>query len=113
MISLALNCVGVALYVVTFAMNQTGRIEYRSACATNVIAAALCFVADVMDHAVIGQAIQCVVGVLNAWLWWRNGGGGRFKRAARELGEKSKARVQALVEQMTPSPIPSPAGGGA
>lgn len=45
-----------------------------------------------------------------AILWWRRGGGKRTKKAARHLGEKSKARVQALVEQMTPSPVPSPVG---
>jgi hypothetical protein len=52
-------------------------------------------------------------GALAVWFgvqWWRGGGGGHTKRAARELGAKSRARVDALVRQMTPSPIPSPAG---
>lgn len=58
-----------------------------------------------------GIAINGLAGVLSTYLWWKNGGGRKGRKAARELGAKSKARVQALVDQMTPSPIPSPAGG--
>lgn len=46
-----------------------------------------------------------------AYLWWRNRRNGRWKRAARELGAKSRARVEALARQMTPSPIPTLVGG--
>lgn len=45
------------------------------------------------------------------WRWWKHRRGGRKKRTAKALGAKSRARIQALVRRMTPSPIPSPAGG--
>jgi hypothetical protein len=43
------------------------------------------------------------------WQWWKRRKG-RGKKALKELGAKSRARVEALVRQMTRSPIPSPAG---
>lgn len=45
------------------------------------------------------------------WRWWNGRRGGRGRKALRELGAKSRARIEALVERMKPSPIPSPAGG--
>jgi predicted negative regulator of RcsB-dependent stress response len=44
------------------------------------------------------------------WQWWKHRRNGRMKKAAKALGAKSKARVEALVRQMTRSPIPSPVG---
>jgi hypothetical protein len=47
------------------------------------------------------------------WLWWKNRRKGRGRKALKELGDKSRRRVQVLVEQMTPSPVPTPAGSAA
>lgn len=69
------------------------------------------FVSDVIAGSptflTVGQGLFAA---FYTWLWWRNRRKGRWKRAAKELGAKSRARVEALVEQMTPSPIPVPAG---
>lgn len=70
-----------------------------------------------------GYAVGCLVAVLflgskTGWVgvvlalafwWWTGGGGDRTRKAARELGEKSKARIQKLVEQVTPQPVGSAA----
>ena len=64
---------------------------------------------------VAGNAMSSVVGAVAtsyfAVLWWRNRRKGRGRRVAKQLGAKSRALVEALVENMTRSPIPSPAGG--
>lgn len=57
-----------------------------------------------------GCAVDAFWFVVAAYLWWRNRRKGGWKRAARELGAKSQARVEALLENMSPSPIPSPVG---
>ncbi|GAA4626721.1 hypothetical protein GCM10023196_036110 [Actinoallomurus vinaceus] len=44
------------------------------------------------------------------WLWWRGRRNGRGKRVAKELGAKSRARIEVMARRMTPSPIPTPAG---
>lgn len=46
-----------------------------------------------------------LVTVWALWMWWRRGGGDKTKKAARELGAKSRARVQALVDAITPAPL--------
>lgn len=44
-------------------------------------------------------------------MWWNNrGGGGNFRKAARQIGDKGKALVRALVDQLNPAPQPSGAG---
>lgn len=70
------------------------------------------FVSVVAD----GSMWATVNGLLAIWctyVWWKNRRNGRGKKALRELGARSRARVEAMVRQMTPSPIPSPVGGGA
>lgn len=57
-------------------------------------------------------ALTGLTGAYFVWLWWRSGGGRGLRRTARQLGAKSAARVQALVRQMTPSPVPLPGGAG-
>lgn len=42
--------------------------------------------------------------------WWWTGGGGRGRKVARRLGDKGKALVRALVDQLSPAPQPSGAG---
>lgn len=68
------------------------------------------FISSVMDTSPPWTAITGLIAAIYTWLWWKNRRKGRGRRALRELGDKSRRRVAALVEQMTPSPIPSPAG---
>lgn len=70
----------------------------------------LLFLSACLDHSIGFAALQAALAGIYVWLWWRNGGGRRMKKIARELGAKSKARVDALVEQMQPSPISVPGG---
>ncbi len=56
------------------------------------------------------------VTVLTALYWWRSGSGRRRRRALRELGAKSRARIAAMVTRMRERPPrpalrPVPAGG--
>lgn len=64
----------------------------------------------VVSRSVGFAAFQAGLTGIYAWLWWKGRRRGRMKKAAKELGEKSRARVQALVDQLTPSPIPTPGG---
>ena len=76
---------------------------------------AVSFTLVAAGDALVGQYLWAAVGAIAAiWCaidWWHNRRNGKWKRAARALGAKSKARVEALIENMTPSPIPSPVGG--
>lgn len=46
------------------------------------------------------------------YMWWRHRDrDGKGKKALKELGAKSRARIASLVEQMTPSPIQTPVRG--
>jgi threonine/homoserine/homoserine lactone efflux protein len=54
------------------------------------------------------SGIQAAGAVYFTWLWWRNGGGRRPRPTLRQIGAKSRARIQTLVRQMTPSPVPTP-----
>lgn len=70
----------------------------------------LCFVANVLEGDLPWAVFQGSLAVIYSWLWWRGRRNGRGKRALKELGAKSRERVEALVRQMTPSPIPAPGG---
>lgn len=70
----------------------------------------LCFLSSVMDADPISAVVFGLIAAFHARRWWKNRRNGRGRRALRELGDKSRRRIQALVDQMTPSPIPSPAG---
>lgn len=69
------------------------------------------FIANVMEGSTIWAALFGLLAALFTWLWWKGRRRGRGRRALRELGAKSRARIEAMVRNMTPSPIPSPAGG--
>lgn len=71
------------------------------------------FISRVLDPSPLWTSISGLLAVLYTYLWWRNRRGGRGRKTLRELGAKSRARVEALARNMTPSPIPSPAGGRA
>ncbi|MFV2172265.1 hypothetical protein ACFHW2_12230 [Actinomadura sp. LOL_016] len=73
----------------------------------------LAFIACAVSQDVFRTAFFGSGAVLFTWLWWKNRPRGRGRRALRELGAKSRARVRALADRMTPSPIPSPVGGRA
>lgn len=74
------------------------------------IGAWLVFVACLMVGAIYPAAVFGVLAVLATRRWWNGRRKGRGRKALKELGDKSRRRVQALVDRMTPSPIPSPAG---
>jgi hypothetical protein len=75
------------------------------------IAGWLAFLSNVIDQSPGWSTWSGLVAAFCTYLWWKNRRNGRWKKAAKALGAKSKARVQALVRQITPSPIPSPVGG--
>lgn len=77
------------------------------------IGCGLSFVASVLEADALGTAINGLFTAWFTWLWWKNRRNGRRKRAMKDLGAKSRARIEAMVRQMTPSPIPSPVGGAA
>jgi hypothetical protein len=63
-----------------------------------------------MDHDFFGAALNGVWIAGLVWNYFKHGGGKGLKKAALELGEKSRARIQTLVDNLDPSPIPSPVG---
>lgn len=68
-------------------------------------------IADVIALAALAPgALGVLLAVVYTIAWWRNRRKGRGRKALKELGAKSRARVRSLVRRMTPSPIPSPAG---
>lgn len=56
------------------------------------------------DDLLMGS-INGLAAVLMTWLWWK--GGGRARRAFRQLGAKSTARISALVRNLAPTPAPT------
>ena len=68
------------------------------------------FIYDALTGSPIWATFQGAAAVLHAWLWWRGRRKGRMKKALKELGAKSRARIEALVERLSPSPIPAPGG---
>ena len=101
---LLLDGLGVGLYLVSFF------VSLRTGLAMSAIAGFVLVIADVLDGSPGWATFQGALAALFVWLWWRNGGGRRMKKAARELGAKSQARVDALVNQLRPSPVPAPGG---
>jgi hypothetical protein len=103
-LDIMLDAVGTGLYIVSFFP------PLRTGLALASFAAVTLFVAAVVDGSTIAAVIQGFFAATFAWLWWRNGGGHGMKKAAKSLGAKSKARVDALVKKIEPSPIPAPGG---
>ncbi len=57
-------------------------------------------------HNYIALSLHSFFAAVAIWLWWNNpNGGGKAKKAARELGDKSRARVRALVDALMPQPV--------
>jgi hypothetical protein len=53
--------------------------------------------------------IQAAGAAFFTWLWWLSGGGRGPRKALRQVGAKSAARIKALTQRIHPSPVPSPA----
>ena len=68
------------------------------------------FVAGVINANRWLAILSGLCAVWMTWLWWNNRRNRRRRRALRELGAKSRARIAAMVRNMSPSPIASPAG---
>lgn len=89
-----------------------GRPELKSPCyACYAVAWWVMFVAQVMKGETLWATLNGLLAAAYTVAWWHNRRKGRGKKALKEQGDKSRRRVQALVDQMTPSPIPSPVGG--
>lgn len=73
----------------------------------------IAFVTAVLDGDAFFTAANGLLAAWFTWKWWKNRRSGRGKRALKDLGAKSRARIERLVRQMTPSPIPTPVGGKA
>ncbi|WP_433233922.1 hypothetical protein [Actinomadura nitritigenes] len=71
----------------------------------------LFFLAEVMKGEPFWSTVDGTIAALYTRSWWNNRPKGRGRKALRELGDKSRRRIQALVDNLTPSPVPSPAGG--
>ncbi len=52
--------------------------------------------------------VNIAIGTFFMWLWWKNRRKGQGKRAMKTLGAKSRAKIEVMARQLTPSPIPSP-----
>lgn len=110
MISIAIGC---AFFVAAFGAliaNALGAIADSTYYGFAAVLNGAVFLMLIFDGQPGWAALSGIAAAINAYMWWRNRRKGKWKRAARELGAKSKARVEALARQMTPSPIPSPAG---
>lgn len=90
---------------------SAGMLDTRRAWPIMTLAAASIVVVDVtIEHSRVDAMIWAVFTGFCAHKWWNNRRKGGWKRAARQLGAKAKAAIDAMVRQLTPSPIPSPAG---
>lgn len=68
----------------------------------------------VIDHSPLAASLDAVLAAFYTYRWWKDRDqDGKRRKALREIGAKSRARIAALVENMTPSPVPSPSGGSA
>lgn len=70
----------------------------------------LFLVADVLDRNWVGAAVSCaLIAFLLGTDWWKRGG----KKAAREIGAKSRAVLAAVIEKARDAGTPLPEGAGA
>lgn len=60
-----------------------------------------------VEHSIFSALVDVTLLGLLIYSWFGdNDRDKKMKKALRELGDKSKARVRVLVDQMTPSPLP-------
>jgi hypothetical protein len=110
MISVALYAVAAVTVAAFWFAGKRMWIQNPAELALAAVVNLAVFIAELLDGAVVGAVINGSIAAVCAYLWWKGRRNGKWKRAARELGAKSKARVEALLENMSPSPVPAPAG---
>lgn len=98
------------LTLAAVALGVTGRIPPTTMYGLCALGCWGSYIADQFTETGLYTPISGALAMLYTWLWWRDGGGRGGKRAARELGAKSWALIRGLVERVSPSPAPSPAG---
>ncbi len=69
-----------------------------------IISNALSFIHAVMDNAPSGAMVSGLCAVYCGYKWWHSGPGGKIKKAAKELGDKSRQKIQAMVDSLAPTP---------
>jgi len=98
----ACNLIGVALIVLGVYLTRT-----RGHAHDNLFGALGSFLTGVspaLDHDWFGIGLAGIGTACWLYLWWHNGGGKDLKKAARELGDESRQRIQALVNALQPVP---------
>lgn len=105
-LSTTANIAGMLLFILNWRKPHTPNVVYGMWALANLTAC----VANTLTGSTVWAVIEGVMTVVWAWLWWRGRGKGRMKKAARALGEKSKARVRRLAARLDRSPVPVPGG---
>lgn len=70
----------------------------------------IAFAATANAQDLVANAFFGGFAIVSTLLWWMTRRRGRRRRSPRELGHKSRVLIHAMVERMTPSPIPAPGG---
>ena len=112
MIALGYTLLAAAVLLELYSSRRWG----RQVVLADVAAGALLTAGNLALGSRFGAAWTAALTVLVAWKWWK-GGRGKHRRAARELGAKSRALVAGLVERAGEGAQPRrrliPAPGGA
>lgn len=87
------------------AMNNKEHMQLgRAVLATSMtVGALICF----LVASFVGGFITSILAAYWIWQWWKHRRKGKWKKAMKLCGEKTKAKVKAMVDSMTPSPIPN------
>lgn len=109
--AVALYAAGCAATIIGALLHLAG--DRRTSDAVCALGFALTASSCALDGRPVGAALFGAAAALCAWSWWRGGGGKGGRRAARALGAKSTALLQALTRRLTPPPAPTPEGGRA
>lgn len=68
------------------------------------------FLGDVTINNFPWVIISGLLTVYWGWQWWKNRKKGKWLNAAKYYGDKSKAKIKEMVDNMSPSPTPTPIG---
>ena len=69
-----------------------------------VFGSGLAALGSALAHEHVGMGAWSLCSAVWIWIWWTGGGGKDLKKAARELGDESRQRIQALVNALQPAP---------
>lgn len=69
------------------------------------------FISQVLAGNHIWAIIFGIDALVGMYLWWKGRNNRKRGKALARLGAKSRAIINAMVEKLTPSPIPSPVRG--